>query len=161
MNVVVIKGYCFIHSSILDPSLSLQIGKIWHFRCSALTILRSCYIHSRTRDPPLSLARIFCPDGNAPVATGHKRSNTDGRFQSTQNFNRGWMEGGGDEVFGTKQFVWTAAKTIQRTFQQWTCFDRWPFLIYFLIFLNNLEHSIIRFTLFWTKNIWIWLLSRK
>ena len=68
MNVVVIKGYCFIHSSILDPSLSLQIGKIWHFRCSALAILRSCYIHSRTRDPPLSLARIFCSDGNAPVA---------------------------------------------------------------------------------------------
>ena len=100
MNVVVIKGYCFIHSSILDPSLSLQIGKIWHFRCSALAILRSCYIHSRTRDPPLSLARIFCPDGNAPVAAGHKRSNTDGRFQSTQNFNRTPIEVGwrGEEM---------------------------------------------------------------
>ena len=68
MNVVVIKGYCFIHSSILDPSLSLQIRKIWHFRCSALAILRSCYIHSRTRDPPLSLARIFFSDMTAPVA---------------------------------------------------------------------------------------------
>ena len=68
MNVVFIKGYCFIHSSILDPSLSLQIRKIWHFRCSALAILRSCYIHSRTRDPPLSLARIFFSDMTAPVA---------------------------------------------------------------------------------------------
>ena len=60
------------------------------------------------------------------------------------------MEGGGDEVFGTKQFVWTAAKTIQRTFQQWTCFDRRPFSIYFLIFLNNLEHSFV--LLFLDKN---------
>ena len=139
MNVVVIKGYCFIHSSILDPSLSLQIGKIWHFRCSALAILRSCYIHSRTRDPPLSLARIFSSvaiRGQTPIlwTEDSNRPKTLIELQSR-------LDGGGRRwSFWDKTICLNSGQNNTTHLSTMDLLRQTAFLN---IFLNNLEHSFV------------------